>query len=123
MYLGYKYKSGNYHAHCISTDVDSKAGNSVLTNLFPVGWRVGVKCGSGCGSWTWSFHISGEVPGTQSTGAEHYSEDIGDPWRTVRLELNGESHCGLERVDFCLGKGAQAPGLSSERPLEGKGKP
>lgn len=82
-----------------------------------------MKCGSGCGSWTCCFHISGEVPGTQRTGAENYSEDVGDPWRTVRLELNGESHCGLGSVDFCLGKGTQAPGRSSEGALEGKGKP
>lgn len=34
------------------------------------------------------------------TGAEYYSKNISDPWKAVRLELSGETHHGLGRVDF-----------------------
>lgn len=36
----------------------------------------------------------------EPTGAEYYSKNISDPWKAMILELSGETHRGLGRVDF-----------------------
>lgn len=99
----------------------------VLTNLFPVGWaRSSIDL---CEVWRVG---PGQVLFTSQerhleprelTSAEYYSKNINDPWKAVRLELSVETHPGLGRVDFWMGKRAQSPELSSERPLEGKREP
>ena len=65
---------------------------------------------------SWESHLE-----SQRIGAEYYSENIGDLWKAVRLELSGETYCGLGRVISKWGGELLRHGSVLKGPWRGKG--